>query len=256
MDFSSLHHAGQLFVLPNAWDLGSARALLRAGFPAVGSTSLGVAGSHGLLDAAREIAEKTLELAQELRGLRCFVSMDIEDGFFDDPADVAAYVRELKVHGINLEDSSSGALVDPELHAAKISEVKRACPEVFVNARIDTAWLHQDIDVAETLRRARIYTEAGADGIFVPGALGTEAISELLRGICLPLNLLPSADHTAAELGALGVRRLSTGSLPYRAAMDAAVRAALAVRDSTPLPTATSYQQVMDSMAADPGLSG
>lgn len=249
MSFHSLHEGPAPLILPNAWDIGSALALLEAGFPAVGSTSLGVAASRGLSDATRSTGKATLHLARELSRLPCFVSIDIEDGFSDDPEEVAAYVQELGVAGINIEDATAGALIDQGLAAAKIAAIRANCPGLFINARVDTVWLGPGIDLNETLNRVLAYAAAGADGIFVPGPLDAQTIMALVGNLELPLNVLPSALYTAAELGAMGVRRISTGSLPYRAAMDATVRAAVAVRDSQPLPAASSYEAVVDRVA-------
>jgi 2-methylisocitrate lyase-like PEP mutase family enzyme len=163
--FAQLHRPGVPFVLPNAWDVGSARALAAAGFPAIGTTSLGVAASHGLLDATGSARDLTVELACSLVAARlpCPVTSDIEDGFGSDPTRVAELVSSLGVDGVNIEDATAAALVDPGVHAAKIAAIKRAAPAVFVNARTDTFWLGAG-DLQETLARLRRYVDAGADG--------------------------------------------------------------------------------------------
>src|SRR4029077_21190993 len=94
----------------------------------------------------------------------------IEDGYADDPDEVADYVARLPVDGINIEDSTAEELIDPQRHAAKVQAIKQRSPEVFVNARVDTYWLGQDATVTATLNRAARYVEAGADGIFIPVA--------------------------------------------------------------------------------------
>lgn len=235
--FHALHHGERPLVLPNAWDVASALAFAEAGFPAVGTTSFGVAAATGRPDGGRASAAATAELAHRLAALPCPVSADIEDGYHDDPAAVAGYVAGLGVAGVNIEDSTAGRLIDPAAHAAKITAVKRRSPGVFVNARVDTYWLGQDL--SSTLDRATAYVEAGADGVFVPGAAEPAVLRELTSTVLVPVNTLPVLPLD--ELAALGVRRVSTGSLPYRAAVDAAVGAATAVRDGRPAPAATSY---------------
>ena len=240
--FSDLHRAGEVpFLLPNAWDVSSALAFVDAGFPAVGTTSFGVAAGAGRPDGAGASRGATAVLVRALADLPVFVSADVEDGYDEDPDQVAAYVAALGADGINIEDSTGGHLIDPASHVAKITAIKRRSPEVFVNARIDTYWLGQDADLPATLARAEQYVRAGADGIFVPGASDPRDIAELAAAIPLPLNVLVVPDLSQTELARLGVRRVSTGSLPYRAAVDAAVHVATSVRDGLPVPAATPY---------------
>jgi 2-methylisocitrate lyase-like PEP mutase family enzyme len=227
--------------LPNAWDVPSALAYLADDFPAIGTTSFGVASSAGHPDGRRATRDANIALAAALAPLPCHISFDIEDGYSDEPDAVADYVAQLSIAGINIEDSSAGKLVDPALAAAKVAAIKQRNPEVFVNARVDTYWLHQEADVATTIRRALDYVEAGADGIFVPLANERAEIAELTRNIPRPVNTLPVPGLTLAELGELGVARVSTGSSPYGAGLYAAAQAARAVRDGQPLPPSTAY---------------
>jgi 2-methylisocitrate lyase-like PEP mutase family enzyme len=162
MSFHDLHHQGVPFVLPNAWDVPSALAYLADGFTAIGTTSFGVASSAGHRDGARAIRSANIALAAALAPLQCYVSVDIEDGYSDDPDIVADYVAQLSIAGINIEDNTDGKLIDPALAAAKVAAVKRHNPEVFINARVDTYWLHQDADTTTTIERALRYVEAGA----------------------------------------------------------------------------------------------
>jgi 2-methylisocitrate lyase-like PEP mutase family enzyme len=241
MTFSDLHHAAKPLLLPNAWDVPSALALLDAGFAAIGTTSFGVASSLGRPDGGRSTRDANVTLAHQLAGLPGYVSMDIEDGYDDDPDRVAEYVAGLDVAGINIEDSTAERLIPPDAHAAKVSAIKRRSPDLFVNARVDTYWLGQDATVEETLRRAASYVDAGADGIFVPGATEPDLLRELATRIPVPVNVLVVPALSLDELSELGIRRVSTGSLPYRAAIHAAVQAATAVRDGQPIPAATPY---------------
>ena len=229
--FTDLHRGRLPLLLPNAWDLPSALAFLAEGYPAIGSTSFGVSSSLGRPDGSRAAREANLLLADRLRPLPVFISVDVEDGYSDDPDEVAAYVAEVDADGVNLEDSTDGRLVEPVAFAAKVAAVKARTPDVFVNARVDTYWFHQDDSVEATIARAAAYVEAGADGVFVPGLSDSETLRAVTSALEVPVNVLAIPGRTLAELGDLGVRRVSTGSLPYRAALEAAVRAAAAVRD-------------------------
>ncbi|MBY8888985.1 isocitrate lyase/phosphoenolpyruvate mutase family protein [Streptomyces sp. PTM05] len=248
MTFTDLHQQDSPLLLPNAWDVASALAFAEAGFPAIGTTSFGVAAASGSPDGGRASKDATLALAHKLRALPAYVSVDIEDGYSDDPEQVAAYAASLGAAGVNIEDSSAEELIDPAAHAAKIAAVKDREPHLFVNARVDTYWLGQRATVEETVERARSYVAAGADGVFVPGAADPVVLRQLTDAVTAPVNVLAHPTLTLAELADLGVRRVSTGSLPYRAAVDAAVRTATGLRDGGSPPSATSYAVMQDRL--------
>ena len=243
MDFRDLHYGETPLLLPNAWDVGSAVAFADQGFRAVGTTSFGVGAAAGYADGARASKAQTTRLVWALSGLAVYVSADIEDGYSDEPGEVADYVDALGADGVNIEDSTGEALISPDRHAAKIAEIKRQVPGVFVNARVDNYWLGQDAEVPAVLERAAAYVAAGADGIFVPGVTSPAELEALAAAIPVPLNVLVVPALTVEDLGRLGVRRVSTGSLPYRAAVDAAVEVALAVRDGRTPAAATPYPE-------------
>jgi 2-methylisocitrate lyase-like PEP mutase family enzyme len=242
--FAALHHRDLPLLLPNAWDVPSALAFVAAGFEAVGTTSFGVASAAGRPDGARASRDPNQALAAALSTLDCLVSIDIEDGYADEPGAVAGYVAALPAAGVNIEDSTAERLIPPAAHAAKVAAVKDRCPRLFVNARVDTYWLGQDATVRSTVERARAYVAAGADGVFVPGVTDPAVLRELTAAIPVPVNVLAVPGRSLAELGALGVRRVSTGSLPYRAAVRAATDVALAVRDGREPPAADPYPQL------------
>jgi 2-methylisocitrate lyase-like PEP mutase family enzyme len=250
--FRELHHGDAPLLLPNAWDVGSALAFAAAGYPAVGTTSFGVSASAGMPDGGGSSRAATTALAALIGRLPVHVTTDIEDGYSDDPDEVAEFVAELAglgVVGVNLEDSKDGHLVDPDILAAKIATVKRHSPDVFVNARVDNLWFGEEATVEAVLLRAQAYADAGADGIFVPGLAEPDDIRSITAGIRLPVNVLAHPTLTVAELGALGVRRVSSGSLPYRAAVDAAVNSVNALRDGRLAPSATSYWEMQSRLA-------
>ncbi|KAA2253964.1 isocitrate lyase/phosphoenolpyruvate mutase family protein [Solihabitans fulvus] len=256
--FAGLHVPGAPLVLPNAWDHASAAALAAHGFAAVGTTSLGVAAASGKPDGTGATRAETLALAHGITALPCLVTVDVEGGFSDDPARVADLAAELAgygVVGINLEDGrADGSLVPAGRHARVIAAIRDRVPGLFVNARTDTYWLRaaEQESVAETLRRARVYVEAGADGVFVPGLPDDAAIAAVAESVRAPLNVLYAPGrHSRARLAELGVARISTGSLLFRAALHAVVSVAAELSDAVPdaEPTIPTYQRVQDIMA-------
>jgi 2-methylisocitrate lyase-like PEP mutase family enzyme len=244
MSFHDLHHGELPLLLPNAWDVPSALAFAEAGFAAIGTTSFGVASAAGRPDGGRSTREANLALARDLSGLPVHLSVDIEDGYADGPEQVADYAAALGVAGVNIEDSTGGRLIPPGAHAAKITAVKRRCPDLFVNARVDNFWIGQDATVGAVLGRAAQYVAAGADGVFVPGAVKPDMLRELAGEIPVPLNVLVIPGLSLRDLAELGVRRVSTGSLPYRAALLTATEVATAVRDGLPVPAAAPYPEL------------
>ena len=238
-DFAALHRAGDPLVLPNAWDVASARYLADAGFPAIGTTSLGVAAAHGLPDGTGAADAATLNLTRSLAGLPVHLTVDLEGG----SVGAAVAVAQAGAAGVNIEDAMGSA----QAHAALIRAVKREVPQLFVNARTDTHWQRPG-DTAEALRRVRLYAEAGADGMFVPGLAEPADIAAVVGAVGLPVNILfLPGRHSVAELSNLGVRRISTGSLLFRAALAACAETALAVRDGSEIrPGLPSYSQVND----------
>ncbi|CAM4274068.1 isocitrate lyase/phosphoenolpyruvate mutase family protein [Nocardia ninae] len=246
--FHELHHGDRPLVLPNAWDFGSAAILAAEGFPAIGTTSLGVAVATGLPDGTGVTADATMALARLLVRLPVPVTVDIEGGFSENPSAVAEYVAQLAglgIAGVNLEDGrAETTLAEPDHQSELIAAIKARSPELFVNARVDTYWLKLDTDT--TRPRVDQYTAAGADGIFVPGLTDPDEISRIVAATPLPLNVLYSpTGPSLTTLADLGVRRVSTGSLLYRTALAAAVDAARAVRDDNPTTSeAPSYGRV------------
>ncbi|UBU15368.1 isocitrate lyase/PEP mutase family protein [Nonomuraea gerenzanensis] len=228
MNFHDLHRPGDPLLLPNAWDYGSAAYLAAHGFPAIGTTSLGVAAVHGKPDAAGATRAETIELAEAISGLGVHVTVDIEGGFSDDPAEVGELVASLAalgVAGVNLEDGRpDGTLRPVELHQRIIEAATGH--GVFVNARTDTYWLG---DGTGTYERVAAYGHA--DGVFVPGLSDLGEIEKVAACTPLPLNVLyQQGGPSLARLGEAGVARVSTGSLLYRAALGAALGTALAAR--------------------------
>ncbi len=240
--FAALHRPGSPFLLPNAWDVGSALLLAEAGFPAIGTTSLGVTAAAGEIDGAGTGRAVTLAAARAiLPRLPVPLTVDLEGGYSDDPAEVADLVAELAglgAAGVNIEDArGGGTLRSAAEHAAIIKAAAAAAPRLFVNARTDVFWLQVGppggrLDAA--LARLLAYQDAGASGVFVPGLTELAGIAALAGRLRLPLNVLWQPRTTLAQLGDAGVARVSTGSALYRRALAAAVAAAVAAQEDRP----------------------
>jgi 2-methylisocitrate lyase-like PEP mutase family enzyme len=233
--FRSLHAPGQLLLLANAWDAGSARLIEARGARAIATTSAGLAWSRGHPDGDR-LPPRALEsaLAEIARVVSVPLSVDIEGGYSSDAGAVGETVRGVLAAGavgVNLEDGSSPpGLLCRKIEAARAAAA-RAGIDLFLNARCDV-YLRRlappESAVAEVLDRARRYRAAGCDGVFVPGAREAAAIRALVSGLGeAPLNLLWLPGLPAlAELRALGVRRLSAGSALAQRAYATGARAA------------------------------
>ena len=232
--FRALHAPGKILVLANAWDAASARLAQEAGCPAVAPSSAALAWAHGYSDGeALPTAVLLTAVAEILRVVSVPVSVDSEAGYSPEPAAVADYAArliEMGVAGINLEDGRS----PPDLTARKIEAIKaraaRMGGDLFVNARTDVYLLgltEPDHALKETIARGKRYADAGADGFFVPFVREGATIGELAKAVALPLNILAVNNvPDVAELKHLGVRRVSTGAGPGRAAYGAAFKAA------------------------------
>ncbi|MEW9555500.1 isocitrate lyase/phosphoenolpyruvate mutase family protein [Nonomuraea sp. NPDC050783] len=237
--FRALHSEAPL-VLPNAWDAASAVLIEAAGAPAVATTSAGVSWAHGVTDAHGLDRERMIAaVARIVAAVTVPVTADIEGGYGPAPADVADTVRgvlEAGAVGVNLEDSpgpSGAVLHSPADQARRIAAARAAAEsagaDLFVNARTDVylfGAVPEEERPAEVERRARVYADAGADGLFVPGLLDLDAITRLAKGP-LPLNVMagPGAPPVA-DLVAAGVARVSVGAAIAEAAYACAARAA------------------------------
>ena len=224
----ALHHGPELLVVPNAWDCASARVFEEAGFPAIGTTSAGVAFSLGYPDGQRIRPEEMLRAVKRIANcVKVPVTADLEAGY-DDPAITTAAVVEAGAVGLNLEDLDNGApdvLVDIDEQVERIRTVRRAGDElgvpIVINARTDV-YLGQignpERRFNAALERLRAYIQAGADCVFVPGISDEALIGNLVKELRFPLNILlgPGAPPLS-RLKEVGVARVSTGSGVARA---------------------------------------
>ncbi|MGN6722698.1 MAG: isocitrate lyase/PEP mutase family protein [Marmoricola sp.] len=227
-------HTGPGFVLPNAWDAGSARILEQAGFAAIATTSAGIAWSLGVPDGGDLDRDTMLEhVARIVAAVDVPVTADLEAGYGDTADEVGATVAAaaaLGVVGTNIEDAVEGRLFDIEEAVERIAAARAAAPSgTFVlNARTDTYFARSSEDpFEETVERADRYLEAGADCIFVPGVVDAETISRLAATIPGPLNIVAGLANAidAPTLFSLGVRRISLGGSLARAMLTQLERA-------------------------------
>jgi 2-methylisocitrate lyase-like PEP mutase family enzyme len=221
-------HGHPPLVLPNAWDAGSARAIEAAGAAAIATTSAGVAWAAGVDDAGGLHRETAVTVLRAIcAAVSVPVTADIEAGY-GDVAGTVSGVLEAGVVGINLEDSTGRVLDDPAVHAERIKAARAAAVaagiDLVINARTDTYLFG---DKTGTIERAKLYADAGADVLFVPGVVDAPTIAELVAGSPLPLNVMvgPGAP-TVGELAELGVARISVGPAITSAAYALATAAA------------------------------
>jgi 2-methylisocitrate lyase-like PEP mutase family enzyme len=240
--FRKLHQAG-CFVIPNPWDLGSARLLQSLGFKALASTSAGFAWSTGRADYGLSCEEVVGHLRQLCAGTELPLNADFENGFADAPQAVAANVTkalEAGVAGLSIENRSGVAgqpLYDDALATARIAAARAAIDAVDGNAVLVArceGFLVGEADLAATIRRLVSFAEAGADCLYAPGLKTKQQIAELVQAVApKPVNVLVgnAPGFSVAELAELGVRRVSVGGALARAAWGGFMRAAREIAD-------------------------
>jgi 2-methylisocitrate lyase-like PEP mutase family enzyme len=227
--FLALHQGPGILLLCNAWDAASARVVEAAGFPAIATTSAGIANSLGFPDGeAAPFAEVVAAVERIVAAVRVPVSADLEAGFGETPEATARSCRaivEAGAVGVNLEDGTSGhdRLTPIFLQREKIRAVKETAADLVVNARADVyldAIGDPESRFEETVRRCNSYREAGADCLFVPGVDDEATIGRLVEAIDGPVNILARpGSPPVSSLARLRVARVSLGSGPMRATL-------------------------------------
>ena len=239
--FLALHRAGEPLLMPNPWDLGSARLLASLGFEALATTSSGFAATLGRNDGAVSRDEAIVHAAVIVAATDLPVSADLENGFADAPAGVAETMRmsiEVGLAGASVEDFT-GRADDPiygiGLAAERIAAAAAAAhggpSRLVLTARAEN-YLHGRPDLADTIARLQAFQEAGADVLYAPGLRTLEDISQVVREVDRPVNVLAlEGVPPVAELAQAGVSRISVGGAFAFAALGAVVSAAAELRE-------------------------
>jgi 2-methylisocitrate lyase-like PEP mutase family enzyme len=233
--FRALHSAEELFVMPNPWDIGSARVLETCGFDALATTSAGFAWSLGKLDQSVTRDELVAHVASLVGATSVPLNVDSERCYPDDPGGVAetvALLADAGAAGLSIEDydPATGAMDDVELAAQRVAEVAEAAHRLsdpmVVTGRAENHIRGVD-DLEDTIARLIAYRDAGADAVYAPGLSDLDQIARVVEAVGIPVNVLalpggPSTD----QLASVGVRRVSTGSLLAGAAYTALIAGA------------------------------
>ena len=239
--FLTLHRADEPLLLPNPWDLGSARLLASLGFKALATTSSGFAATLGRNDGSVSREEALVHAAVIVAATDLPVSADLENAFADEPAGVAETIGlaiQVGLAGASVEDFTrrdGDPIYDLRLAAERVSaaaETAHAGPARLVLTARAENYLHGRADLADTIARLQAYQEAGADVLYAPGLRRLEDIRQVIREVDRPVNVLALDGVPAvAELAEAGVSRISVGGSFAFAALGAAVAAARELRD-------------------------
>jgi 2-methylisocitrate lyase-like PEP mutase family enzyme len=231
--FAARHRQGPIVVLPNAFDVATARLIARREPAAIGTTSAAIAAIAGYPDGEAIGPDEMLRAIERIvAAVDIGVSADVEAGYGDEvehAGTIAAGLLEIGVIGLNLQDTGhpsgrwAGGLLPVERAAAKIAAMRevadRAGVPLVINARTDT-FLEDGDQVAKAIARGNAYLDAGADCVFAPGIVDRDGLARLVAGLNGPLNAYATAaTPPVAELEALGVRRVSVGCGPYQACL-------------------------------------
>ncbi|QBR93606.1 isocitrate lyase/PEP mutase family protein [Nocardioides euryhalodurans] len=235
-EFRRLHASG-CFVMPNPWDAGTARALEQLGFPALATTSAGLAWTLGVTDTEVTVDQTLAHLRVVADVVRVPVNADFQAGFADSPSGVAANVAravDTGIAGLSIEDASgdpADPLLELDVAVARLAAARRAIDEsgsgVLLTGRSEGFVVGRP-DLDETVRRLLAYAEAGADCLYAPRLTTLEQVETVVSAVApRPVNLLANAPFvTVAEAERLGVRRISVGGTLARAAWGGFLEAA------------------------------
>ena len=233
-------HEGDAFVIPNPWDAGSARVLEALGFPALATTSSGLAFTLGRKDGSVTLDEMVEHSAALDRATELPVSVDLENGYGSDPGDAADAIRRASAAGAvggSIEDfDRDGHHLYPLDHAteriAAAVEAARSLAFPFTLTARAENHIRGNPDLGDTIRRLRSFEEAGADVLYAPGLAGLDEIRAVCGSVGRPVNVLARPGMSLAEIVEAGARRVSVGGALTWAAVKAFVDAATAIRDA------------------------
>jgi 2-methylisocitrate lyase-like PEP mutase family enzyme len=263
--FRALHARDHAFIIPNPWDVGTARLLARLGFEALATTSAGYAFSVGQRDNTINRDQMMAHASAIASATDLPVSADLENGYGDTPEIVAETIRLAAAAGLaggSIEDMSPqpGHPIYEHKHAAErvraAAEVVRALPFTFTLTARAENYLVGKPDLGDTIKRLQAYQEAGADVLYAPGLTSKDDIAAVVRSVDRPVNVimgLQGVQLNLAELSAIGVKRVSVGSALTRAALGAFLRAAREMREHgtfTFAEEAVSYRDISAMFAA------
>ena len=241
--FRALHERDWAFIIPNPWDAGSARLLAHAGFEALATTSAGYAFTRGRQDNMIERGEMIAHAAAIVSATELPVSADLENGFGDAPEVVAETIRLAAAAGLagcSIEDAtqhSDNPIYEHEYAVERIraaAEVVRGLPFTFTLTARAENYLHDRPDIRDTIRRLQAFQEAGANVLYAPGLANKDDIAAVVKSVDRPVNVLAGQqglELNVAGLSAIGVKRISVGSLLSRVAYGALLRAAEEMRE-------------------------
>ncbi|MEA2281873.1 MAG: hypothetical protein QOK21_2480 [Solirubrobacteraceae bacterium] len=231
-------HAGEPFVIPNPWDAGSARMLEALGFAALATTSSGFAFTLGRRDGDVTLEEVAAHTAAIAAASDLPLSVDLENGYADDPDAVAAAVARVAgagAVGASIEDFRPGAGIYPREQAAErlagAVEAARGLGFPFVLTARAENHIRGNPDLDDTIARLQAYEQAGADVLYAPGLRTVEEIRAVCGAVSRPVNVLAVGELTGDDIAAAGARRISLGGRLTWAAAEAATAAATAIRD-------------------------
>jgi 2-methylisocitrate lyase-like PEP mutase family enzyme len=231
LSFRELHEREQLFVMPNPWDVGSAKLLASLGFEALATTSAGAAWSLGKVDTTVTRDELVAHVRALAAATPLPLNVDSERCFPDEPGGVAETVRllaEAGAAGFSIEDydPARDAIDDVEVAAERVRVAAEAKGDLVLTGRAENH-LHGVDDLDDTIARLLAYRDAGADVVYAPGLADLEQIAAVVEAVGVPVNVLALPNGpSVSELASVGVRRVSTGGALARAAYGALLEAA------------------------------
>ena len=227
MNFKNLHHQNAPLLICNVWDVPSAKASEKLNFKAIGTSSGAIASMLGYRDGEEMSFEELKYIVTRIiANSNLPLSVDLESGYSRNPKEIADHIKQLAdlgVIGVNFEDSivkEQREFLNPEKFAKTITEIKtllkKSNTEIFLNIRTDTFLLNHPNPLKESVRRIKLYEDAGADGIFIPCIVTQKDISSVVASTTLPINVMCMPNLPDFKiLKQIGVRRISMGNFLF-----------------------------------------
>ncbi len=237
--FYQLHHQPNPFILGNAWNVKSARLIEKAGFAAIGTSSGAIADSLGYPDGEKIPFREVLYMVQRIKASTNIpLTVDMERGYTDDMNIINDHIQKLLdigVSGINIEDAQG-----EEIYLRKIESIKnylaKTNQQLFINARTDGFLQKLPSPFETTVKRSKLYKDAGADGLFVTGVSDASIIKEITSAVSLPVNVVATPNLSSVEtLANAGVKRISMAVFLYRNAYQHLEKIAMAIQQENSL---------------------